>query len=231
MKTIGIIGGLGPETTAKFYLEVILKSFHNHPLSRPAVLTWSVPIEYQVEADFINGTDRSNEYKEVLIDAAKRLQAGGADFIVIPCNSVHIFINEVRAAVTIPVLSIVEECTSFLKEKEINKVGLLATTASLQAGLYQKPLAAAEIKTALPSLLDQNKMSNLINKLVRNEYSDLQKNELLKIIAQLAKEVDVILLACTDLQLLTPVYDGVKIFDTMEILVEATVKKALSLDY
>lgn len=229
MKTIGIIGGLGPETSSKFYLEVILKSYKQNITARPPILMWSVPIKYQIESDFINGKDRSDQYTNLLIDAAKRLEAGGADFIVIPCNSVHIFIQQVRNAVTIPVLSIIEETTAFLKQQHIQQVGLLATNASLQAGLYQAPLEREAITTVVPDNTDQAKMAELINKLVREEYSEAQKTELIEIISHLAeKEVNVILLACTDLQLLTPSYDGVTIFDTMEILVDSTVKTALS---
>ncbi len=228
MKTIGIIGGLGPETSSKFYLEVILKSFQQNPIARPPILMWSVPIDYDVESDFINGSDRSKEYVALMVDAAQRLQAGGADFIVIPCNSVHIFINEVRSAVTIPVLSIIEVTIAFLKVQNISKVGLLATTASLQANLYQQPFAEEKITAIVPGAEDQSKMGVLINKLVREEYSDAQKEELLQIISHMANDVNVILLACTDLQLLAPSFEGVTIFDTMEILVGTTVEKALS---
>lgn len=229
MKTIGIIGGLGPETSSKFYLEVVLKSYKQNSKARPPILMWSVPIQYQTESDFINGEDRSDEYTSLLIDAAKRLEAGGADFIVIPCNSVHIFIDEVRKAVTIPVLSIIEETTAFLKQQKIQQVGLLATNASLQARLYQNPLEMDAITTVVPDNSAQAKMAELINKLVREEYSETQKAELLGVISHLAeKQVKVILLACTDLQLLTPSFDGVTIFDTMEILVDSTVKTALS---
>lgn len=229
MKTIGIIGGLGPETSSKFYLEVILKAFKQNSKARPPILMWSVPIEYQIESDFINGEDRSDEYTSLLIDAAKRLEAGGADFIVTPCNSVHIFIDDVRNAVSVPVLSIIEETTAFLKQQNIQQVGLLATNASLQAGLYQTPLEKETITTVVPDNTDQVKMAKLINKLVQEEYSETQKTELIKIISHLAeKEVKVILLACTDLQLLTPSFDGVTILDTMQILVDSTVRTALN---
>jgi len=229
MKTIGIIGGLGPETSSKFYLEVILKAYKQNSIVRPPILLWSVPIEYQTESDFISGEDRSAQYSNLLVDAAKRLQAGGADFIVIPCNSVHIFIDEVRNAVSIPVLSIVEETIIFLKQKQVKQVGLLATTASIKAELYQTPLERAAITTVVPDNTDQTKMAELINKLVREEYSETQKSELLEIVSHVVeKEAKVILLACTDLQLLTPSFDGVAIFDTMEILVESTIKTALA---
>mgnify|MGYP000521764234 CR=1 FL=1 len=74
-------------------------------------------MEYQIEEDLIQRAIGEERYIPFLVDAAKRLESGGADFIVIPCNSVHIFINEVRSAVKIPILSIVEETAKFLETK------------------------------------------------------------------------------------------------------------------
>src|SRR5258708_349756 len=128
MKTVGIIGGLGPETTAKFYLEIISNSQHQNNEARPPILMWSIPLPLGIEEDLITRAQGEERYLPFMIDAAKRLEKGGADFIVIPCNSVHIFINEVRSSVNIPVLSIIEETLKFLKNKSISKVGLLATS-------------------------------------------------------------------------------------------------------
>lgn len=228
MKTIGIIGGLGPETTAHFYLQLIYEAFKLNQAQRPPVLMWSIPMDYEVEAAFIKGQERGEEYVGFLMDAAQRLEIGGADFIVIPCNSVHIFLKEVRAAVKIPVLSIVEETVKFLREQQVEEVGLLATKASLKAGLYQEALAEAGMELVTPEEKDQEQLGELINQLVRNERSAVQKKALQEIIKRLADQgPQTILLACTDLQLLVPEFAGVKIYDTMMILVEATVREGL----
>ncbi len=107
-------------------------------------------------------------------------------------------------------------------------MGLLATKASIDDELYQSEFNTNNINTILPTNEDQQKMGVLINKLVRNEYSEIQKQELVEIINRLASNnVDAVLLACTDLQLLTPQHDSVKIIDTMKILVDATAKMSL----
>jgi len=121
MKTAGIIGGLGPETTSQFYLEIIFSCFQTNKTARPPLLIWSIPLEYQIESDLITKAEGEERYIPYLVDAAKRLENGGADFIVIPCNSAHIFIDVVRKAVKIPVLSIVEETTKFLSGKTSTK--------------------------------------------------------------------------------------------------------------
>jgi aspartate racemase len=226
MKTVGIIGGLGPETTSKFYLEVIFKCFEKDKLNRPPMLIWNVPLPYDIEERFITKAEGEEEYITFLIDAAKRLEAGGANFIVVPCNSVHIFIDDIRKAVSIPALSIVEETTNFLKEKQISEVGILATSATLQSRLYGKKFEQQNITVKTPNKKDQDNMGEVINNLVHSRQNDQDKLELTKIIRNFAdKNIKTILLACTDLQLITPEVDDTEIYDTMKILVDATVRE------
>ncbi|MEI6690606.1 MAG: amino acid racemase [bacterium] len=228
MKTAGIIGGLGPETTAQFYQEIIFDSFQKNKLERPPLLIWSIPLKYQIEEDLITKAEGEERYIPYLQDAARRLESGGADFIVIPCNSVHIFINEVRSSVKIPVLSIVEETSDFLKSKNINEIGLLATKSTVEKSLYQSPLEKNNITITLPDTQDQGKIGTLINNLVINRYDDKDRAELLEIIGRLSeKGIKDVVLACTDLQLLTPKHDHVNIYDSMAILADATVREIL----
>lgn len=227
MKTAGIIGGLGPETTAEFYLQTIFAAFKQNKTARPPVLMWSIPLEYKIEEDLLTKAEGEERYLPYLIDATQRLESGRADFIVIPCNSVHIFIEEIRNAVKIPVLSIVEETTQFLKEREINRVGLLATLATVEKGLYQQPLQTAGIEIVLPNEVDQKRIGSLIQNLVLSRNDQKDKEELLNIIANF-KNVDDVVLACTDLQLLKPEHEHIKLHDSMQILIDATVSKILS---
>jgi len=228
MKTVGIIGGLGPETTSKFYLETVFECFEKDKKNRPPMLIWNVPLPYDIEERFITKAENEEEYIPLLTDAAKRLEAGGADFIVIPCNSVHIFINEVRESVNIPVLSIIEETTKFLEEKNINEVGILATSATLRKRLYEDKLNAKKIAVHTPNEEDQNKMGEIINNLIHSRHNDQDKLELVKIIKTFADQnIKTILLACTDLQLITPEVEESKVYDTMKILVDSTVREIL----
>lgn len=228
MKTVGIIGGLGPETTSKFYLETVFECFEKDKKNRPPMLIWNVPLPYDVEERFITKAEGEEEYIPFLVEAAKRFEAGGADFIVIPCNSVHIFINQVRESVKIPVLSIIEETTKFLRERNINEVGILATSATLRKRLYEEKLNAENITVHTPNEEDQGKMGEIINNLIHSRHNDQDKLELTKIVRNFADQnVKTILLACTDLQLITPEVEEAEIYDTMKILVDATVREIL----
>lgn len=229
MKTAGIIGGLGPETTAKFYLEIIFSTFEKNKDTRPPILMWSVPIKYQIEDDLFTKAEGEKRYIPYLTDAAKRLENGGADFIVIPCNSVHIFIEEIRKTVKIPVLSILEETAKFLEDKKINRIGLLATKSTVDKKIYQKPLESRGIEVILPIDQDQYQIGRLVKNLVMSKHYGKDKRELIKIIDSFKdRDVENVILACTDLQLLTPKDDKSKIYDSMKILATSTVEKILN---
>ena len=229
MKTVGIIGGMGPETTAKFYLDLIFKCYKVNKEKRPPILIWNVPLKYKIEQDFIEKGTGKDKYLPYLTKAAQSLEKGGADFLVIPCNTVHVMINEVRKSVGIPVLSIVEETENFLRDKKFKKFGILATALLLRRKLYNESLEKSRFKIVEPSAKDQERLGKIIRKIVITEHADREKSELIKIIWNLTKSgSDAIILACTDLQLVIKQKDiPVPIFDTMDILVDATVREIL----
>ncbi|OGG60477.1 hypothetical protein A2765_00050 [Candidatus Kaiserbacteria bacterium RIFCSPHIGHO2_01_FULL_56_24] len=225
LKTIGVLGGLGPETTTHFYLAIISLCQQKGIAERPPILTWSIPLPYSLEKEFITTGKGIDQYLPFLIEGAKRLEQGGADFIVIPCNSVHILIDEIRKSVRIPVLSIVEETARLLKEEGIQQVGVLATTATVKSHLYDTALKAANITIALPDSNDQVALSDLIQQLARSGKDEQNQNVLPMLMEKFSTQaVSTVILACTDLQLMIKDHPTIKIYDTMQILVEATVR-------
>lgn len=228
MKTVGIIGGLGPETTSEFYLKIIFSCYKKDATQRPHVLIASVPLPYQIEEDLITKNQGAERYIPFLVEEAKRLEGAGAEFIVMPCNSLHVFIKDIRAAVHVPVLSIVEETVAFMEKNEFQKVGIVSTSATIENKLYENAFAANAIAYVTPDALQQAKMGRFIHNLVMGQQKNSDREELVEIIASFqGKGVDCVALACTDLQLLIPKHPTLKIFDTMSILAEATVEHIL----
>ena len=229
MKTVGIIGGMGPETTAKFYLDVIFKTYKKNKLQRPSILIWNVPLKYKVEKGLIEKAKGEEKYLPYLIKAAKNLEKGGADFIVMPCNTVHIFIKQIRKEVKIPVLSILEETQNFFKGKSFKNIGLLATELSVRQNLYDKTFENSGIALVKPDNTEQKRLGKIINKLVTTKYAEKEKSKLVKIIWNLGKkDCDAVILACTDLQLvIKPKEMPMPVYDTMDLLVDATVRELL----
>lgn len=224
MKTVGIIGGLGPETTAEFYQEIVTAFSKMGKESHPSVLMYSVPLPLQLEKECILQAQNERKCLPYLIKAAQILEKGGADFLVMPCNSLHLFIEEIRNSVRIPVLSAIDETVNVLRNNDDKAVGVLATSITINNGLYKKALGSNGIRYIVLNNEDQNKLGQIIYRLVTNKHDESDKKELDEIINNLYKEdLDSIILACTDLQILNPHHNEIKILDTMRILLDATV--------
>ncbi len=228
MKTVGIIGGLGPETTSEFYLDIVFGTYKKSKEQRPAVIISSVPLPYQIEADLIERNEGGDRYIPYLTEEAKRLEKSGADFLVMPCNSLHVFINEIRESVSIPVLSIIEETVNYIKERGYQKVGIISTSATIQNKLYENAFKKANIEYITPDDFQQAKMGKIIVNLVTGQQRNEDREEIIRIIDTFdIKDVDCVALACTDLQLLIPKHKTLPIFDTMKILAESTTREIL----
>lgn len=228
MKTVGIIGGLGPETTSEFYLDIIFSCQKKDRSSRPSIIIASVPLPYAIEDEAISKNIGIERIAPFLVTEAKRLEKAGADFLVMPCNSLHVFIKEIRNAVDIPVLSIIEETVKFLKTNNLNKVGIVSTSATIQNKLYETAFEQNGIVYVTPDAFQQAKMGKFILNLVTGQQKNRDREDLIQIINDFEKkDVDCVALACTDLQLLIPKHPRLKIFDTMKILADATVEEIL----
>lgn len=226
MKKVGIIGGLGPKSTAEFYLNIISGCYKRSKTARPPLLIWSIPMEYSLEAKLLDRSEDEELYLPYLLDAAKRLEKGGAEFLVIPCNTVHIFINEIRKAVNTPVLSIVEETSKFLDKKSITKIGILATSSTINEKLYKTGFDLKSITQVVPDGPEQADLNGIIKNLVLGVDTQLDKKRIDEIIDVFVKKgVKDLVLACTDLQLIVKEHPNINIYDTMEILTQATVDR------
>ncbi len=229
MQSVGVIGGLGPETTAEFYLEVIFQCQKQNNLQRPLVVVSSVPLLFDIERDLIATNTGKERYIPFLVEEAKRLEKSGVDFLVMPCNSLHVFIEEIRAAVDIPVLSIVEETIAYIKQNNFKNMGLISTSATLANNVYETKLKEKGLSFVAPNDLQRAKLDKIIQRLIEGQHLNHDRELVLDVVKDLSEQdVDCVALACTDLQLLLPKSDKVHIFDTMDVLARATVKTILS---
>lgn len=228
MKTVGIIGGLGPETTAEFYLDVVFSCQKKDTASRAPVIISSVPLPFKIEEEMITKNRGAEMCLPFLIKEAKRLEEAGADFIVMPCNSLHVFIKEIRGSVKVPVLSIVEETIKFLKKNNFKTVGIVSTSATIENKLYETAFTENKINYKTPGDFQQAEMGKIILNLVNGQHNNKDRERLIQILDDFeSKDVDCVVLACTDLQLLIPKHQTIKIFDTMKIFADATVQRIL----
>lgn len=226
MKHVGILGGLGPETTAQFYLN-IMKKVEFELKVYPPMAIYNVPVNLEKEKSFINGKNESEYYIKLLTQGIHILEQMSANFIAIPCNSVHIILNSLKKETSLPILSIVEETVNFLVKLNIHKVSLLATGITIKSKLYAEKLEQTGIKCIQPNRQNQNRLNEVIVKILNNEHTHEDEFFIHTIINLMIKESDAVLLACTDLQLITPIVKEIPIYDTMEILAQSTVRYLL----
>jgi len=223
MKKVGILGGLGPESTTAYY-EYITREYYRryNNYAYPEIIIYSLSFK-----EFI---DTGYEAAEKIKAAIENLHRAGADFVVAACNSIHIVYEEVSKNIPIPWLSIIDATAEEIKKNDINKVGLLGTIFTMSKGFYKKGLSQHCIETIIPSIDDQKKINNIIYKeLVLNELRDESRCIILEIIEKLnRKGAQGIVLGCTELPFLIKQEDvNIKIFNTTIIHAQKALDFAL----
>ena len=126
MKKIGIMGGMGPESTVMFYNEIVRifqkKYGAKYDSDYPEMWICNLPIP-----DIVENVTEADNIRLMLSGTAKKLEGLGADFIAVPCNTVNLFFDSIQGAVSIPVLNIIEETAKKASSSDCNKTGLLAS--------------------------------------------------------------------------------------------------------
>lgn len=233
MKTIGIIGGVSWVSSIEYY-RLMNEMVGNElgGLHSAKILMFSVEFgEFSKEerqADLGNW----EPLRETMIDAAQRLERGGADFIVIASNTMNSTADVISEEVTIPVLHIADATGEKVKESGIKTVALLGTTYTMEQDFYRGRLEKKYgLKVVVPNKDEREYINNVIfDELCAGKFRDGSRGGYLKIIDRLVKEegAEGIILGCTEIPLLIKQKDvSVPVFDTTAIHAEAAVKYAL----
>jgi len=230
MKTLGILGGVGPQTTSRIYLSIIDLFKKNKEDKYPSILIYNLPFPFIIEKEAIIEGISSCKMLPYLIEGAKILEKGGADFGILPCNTLHKYIKEIREAVKIPFLDIVDETVLQLKSIKIDSVGILATETTVNDKLYDSILRNNKINFLYPERGEQDDINKIIIELLNNKKNKHQKKRIMDVCLSLQKRgAKSILLACTDLQIITSDMGiSIPIIDTTELLIKASVRELLS---
>ncbi len=220
MKRLGIIGGLGPETSCKFCLNINNK-FRQLTNCQPDIVLENLPVSAEAERKIIHG-QMNEEHFNLLVKAVDGLNNNQVDFIVIPCNTIHVFIDDLRDKSGVPILSIIEETADLCKMQGFKQVGLLASTKTVKEKLHEKELRERGIKTIN---LNENKLeevSEIIIRIIHNKERREDKEFLLKCINELKdKGAEAVILGCTDLKTIMKEAE-LPLIDTLEVLENST---------
>ena len=228
-KVVGILGGMGPEATAAFFAKVIALTPARSDQDHLRIVIDNNPkIPERTEA--ILTKDRS--LFPILVKTARNLEKAGVDFIAIPCNTVHYFYEDLVREISVPILHMIGEVARAVSASlpECERVGLLATTGTIASNLYQKEFRKTGIEVIVPDSQSQAEVMDAVLKIKAGRAKDRPRKELIEIGNLLIEgKAQALILGCTEIPLVIKAGDfSVPVFDSIEILAEATVKFARS---
>lgn len=232
MKTIGILGGVGPQTTSKIYLSIIESIRKDGEGIYPPIVIYNLPYPVVIEQEAIGQGTGAERMIPYLVKGAKILEKSGADFGILPCNTLHKYIKDIRESVDFPFLSILEETASIIRSRGVKNIGILATESTIQNRIYEEALRDDGVRILYPTENEQEIINNIIIELQTNRTNNTQEQKIGEIFKSLYKNgAEVIILACTDIQLITSKMEtGENIIDTTEILINASIREIKNLN-
>jgi aspartate racemase len=231
MKTLGIIGGIGPESTIEYYRRI-------HALFRQLIADGSAPsilinsIDNKRLLDLV-GANQLDELIGYLTTEVEKLASGGATFALLAANTPHLVFDSVAQQSSIPLLSIVAATCEAAKIRGLTRLGLLGTRFTMQSSFYRDALSANQIELVVPggeeqTWIHEKYMQELLKGIILPE----TRARLLSIIKALKEDsqIDGVILGGTELSLILrdeSVF-GIPILDTTQIHVEAAVARLIS---
>jgi aspartate racemase len=232
-KTIGILGGMGPEATVDCFDKIIKNTPAAKDQDHLRVVIDSNPKVPDRTAAIIGDGESP---VPVMVRGCHALQHAGADFIIIPCVSAHVFLADVQQQIELPVLSIFDAVAETVTRDhpEIKTVGLLGTTGTVSGGLFQKRLAQEDIRTLVPDDVMQLRIMDAIYDIkssrpsrTRSEITDALVAVAESLISQKPEGAQGIIAGCTEVPLaLRQENLSIPYFDAVTILARAAIIKA-----
>ena len=232
-KTIGILGGMGPEATLDCFGKIIKNTAAKTDREHIRVVIDSNPgIPDRIAAILADGQSPV----PALVAGCRGLEKAGADFIIIPCVTVHFFLSEIQAESQLPILSIIDEVAETVRREipETRTIGLMGTIATVESGLFQKRLAEENIHTLLPDSAVQAKIIDAI-KDIKDTRPSRTKSEITNDLIEAARSLidkkpegaRAIIAGCTEIPLaLGQKHLPVPYFDSLTILARAAIRRA-----
>jgi aspartate racemase len=230
MKIMGVIGGVGPESTVDYYKAIIARFRERLPdVGYPPVIINSVDLER------LRAWMEAGQYPPVvkyLVQEISRLDAAGADFGLLSANSPHIVFDEIRELSPIPLISIVEATRNAAQQSGLTRLALIGTRFTMQGGFYTKTFAQSGMALVVPSAEEQNFIhQKYFDELVQGKFLPETRQQLCEIVQNMKSRdgIDGVILGGTELPLILTGdnVDGIPILDTTRIHVDAAVEYML----
>ena len=231
MKTLGIIGGIGPGSTVDYYQTIIdLYRARKSDGSYPAILINSIDVQ-RVLATV--GAGELEALTEWMVTELGKLERGGADFAIMASNTPHLVFDEIERRSSLPLISIVAATREVAKARGLKRLALFGTRFTMQATTYRDLFARDNMAVIVPDAADlefihDKYMSELVAGIFRRE----TRAGLLAVVERLAQQhgVDGVILGGTELPLILrdPTHNGIPLLNTTRIHCEAAVERMFS---
>ncbi len=226
-KIVGVLGGMGPEATVDFMAKVIALTPADKDQDHVHMLVDHNPkVPNRQAAILADGEDPGI----ALALMAQGLQEAGAEFLVVPCNTAHVFESAITSATTIPLISIIDVTIEAISMQcpGVSKVGVLATDGCLRAGIYQDALADAGYEAILPSDVELQELMQLLNGIKGGAQGDEVAAAMRKLANALeARGAQAIVAGCTEIPLvLEATMLSVPLISSTDVLAQKTVQLA-----
>ena len=222
---LGILGGMGPEATEIFYKKIIAHTMVEKDQDHIDILIYSHAGIPDRTGYLLSG--REDELWEVLKADVEMLKASGIGYLVIPCNTTHFFADRFKALMDGNFINMVEETASYVKERRIKRIGILATDGTIRTDMYGKALRNLGIEAVYPSPERQkNVMSIIYDEIKSGEKGDRHKFS--TVIKELEdKECEACILACTELSVfsMNHMLSGDYYIDALDVAAKVSIER------
>ena len=224
-KIIGVLGGMGPDATVDFMSKVIALTPADKDQDHIHMLVDHNPcVPNRQAAILADGEDPGPE----LAAMAARLEAAGADYLVIPCNTAYVFKDAVVSAASVPLISIIDVTVADAVARGAQAIGVLATDGCLAAGVYQDAMKTAGVAAVLPTADEIEHFMTLCYRIKAGYQGERVAREMAQLAeALIARGADAIVAGCTEIPLvLKQSALNVPLISSTDVLAAATVALA-----
>ena len=226
MTAVGLVGGLGPESTIDYYRRILAAFERRHAAAAPAIVIDSLDVR---RALHLVEHDRAG-LVEYLLESVRRLAGAGVSFAALTANTPHIVFDDLAARSPVPLLSIVEVCAGEAHRRGLRRLGLLGTRFTMDAPFYPAVCARHGIVVVPPAAGDRSRLhERYVGELLKGEFRDETRREVESLVARLrdTEAIDGVILGGTELPLLlaAEAIAGVPALDTTGLHVDAIVRR------
>lgn len=222
-RTVGVLGGMGPEATVDFMSKVIAATPADKDQDHVHMVVDHNPKVPNRQDAILGGGENPGL---ALAAMAARLETAGADFLVIPCNTAYVFSSSVSAVTGIPLLSIIDVTIAAIAERRpgAKKVGVLATDGCLRANVYQEAMAEQGIEAILPNEQEIDQFMKLVGRIKGGYRGDTIASKMAAIAnALVGRGAQAIIAGCTEVPLvLNNAMLDVPLISSTDVLAEKT---------